>query len=34
MAGHPNFLGMKECTGNARIGAYVKQVRLQRVVVM
>lgn len=26
MAGHPNFLGMKECTGNERIGNYTKQV--------
>jgi 4-hydroxy-tetrahydrodipicolinate synthase len=27
MAAHPNFLGMKECTGNERIGNYTKQVR-------
>lgn len=27
IAQHPNFLGMKECTGNARIGTYTKQVR-------
>jgi dihydrodipicolinate synthase/N-acetylneuraminate lyase len=26
MASHPNFLGMKECTGNERIGKYTKQV--------
>lgn len=25
IAKHPNFLGMKECTGNARIGNYTKQ---------
>lgn len=25
MASHPNFLGMKECTGNERIGKYTKQ---------
>ncbi|WIA36598.1 hypothetical protein OEZ86_007886 [Tetradesmus obliquus] len=25
MAGHPNFLGMKECTGNKRIGNYTQQ---------
>jgi len=25
IASHPNFLGMKECTGNARIGNYTKQ---------
>ena len=28
MALHPNFLGMKECTGNERIGKYAKQVSL------
>jgi hypothetical protein len=27
IASHPNFLGMKECTGNERIGKYTKQVR-------
>jgi 4-hydroxy-tetrahydrodipicolinate synthase len=27
MAQHPNFLGMKECTGNKRIGNYTSQVR-------
>lgn len=27
IAQHPNFLGMKECTGNQRIGSYTKQVR-------
>jgi len=26
IATHPNFLGMKECTGNERIGNYTKQV--------
>jgi hypothetical protein len=26
IASHPNFLGMKECTGNERIGKYTKQV--------
>jgi dihydrodipicolinate synthase/N-acetylneuraminate lyase len=26
MAQHPNFLGMKECTGNKRIGNYTSQV--------
>jgi hypothetical protein len=26
MAQHPNFLGMKECTGNKRIGNYTQQV--------
>lgn len=26
IAGHPNFLGMKECTGNERIGSHTKQV--------
>jgi hypothetical protein len=26
MAQHPNFLGMKECTGNKRIGGYTSQV--------
>jgi dihydrodipicolinate synthase/N-acetylneuraminate lyase len=27
MAQHPNFLGMKECTGNKRIGSYTSQAR-------
>jgi 4-hydroxy-tetrahydrodipicolinate synthase len=27
LARHPNFLGMKECTGNTRIGNYTQQVR-------
>ena len=25
MAGHPNFLGVKECTGNARIEGYAAE---------
>jgi dihydrodipicolinate synthase/N-acetylneuraminate lyase len=26
IASHPNFLGMKECTGNERIGNHTKKV--------
>lgn len=31
LRGNPNFLGVKECTGNARIQAYAEQVWGQRV---
>jgi dihydrodipicolinate synthase/N-acetylneuraminate lyase len=29
IASHPNFLGMKECTGNERIGNHTKKARAQ-----
>lgn len=30
LRGNPNFLGVKECTGNARIEAYAQQVGMRR----